>query len=222
MAEGNASCERVPHVSPRCFVVVHAVSKSHNVGTIARCATAFDVEEVWMVGSDKYRTFGSHGAADHVHWRHAPTLEEAKRRLKSEHGACLCGVEIVDGAMPIHHRPFVGPTAFLLGNEGDGLTDKEKNLCDHFVYIPQYGPGTASLNVAVAASIVLHHFAVWAEYPEARRTQHKYVVGPKPMRTGKRGVVGPPPEETIRRRKEQEARRMLEDTVEQEPYLELF
>lgn len=33
----------------------------------------------------------------------------------------------------------------------------------------QYGPGTASLNVAVAASIVLHHFALWAGYEERAR-----------------------------------------------------
>lgn len=35
---------------------------------------------------------------------------------------------------------------------------KECEICDFFVYIPQYGGGTASLNVTVAASIVLHHF----------------------------------------------------------------
>lgn len=33
----------------------------------------------------------------------------------------------------------------------------------------QYGAGTASLNVAVAASIILHHFANWAGYPERQR-----------------------------------------------------
>ena len=38
--------------------------------------------------------------------------------------------------------------------------------CDELVYmyIPQYGRGTASLNVATAAAIVLHHFAEWAKY----------------------------------------------------------
>lgn len=39
-----------------------------------------------------------------------------------------------------------------------GLSEKECEICDFFVYIPQYGGGTASLNVTVAASIVLHHF----------------------------------------------------------------
>lgn len=39
-----------------------------------------------------------------------------------------------------------------------GLSAKECEICDFFIYIPQYGGGTASLNVTVAASIVLHHY----------------------------------------------------------------
>ena len=31
--------------------------------------------------------------------------------------------------------------------------------------------------VAVAASIVLHHFAIWAAYPERQREGYKFVVG---------------------------------------------
>ncbi len=50
----------------------------------------------------------------------------------------------------------------MLGNEGQGLSERQMSLCDSFVYIPQHGQGTASLNVAVACSIVLHHFATWA------------------------------------------------------------
>jgi tRNA(Leu) C34 or U34 (ribose-2'-O)-methylase TrmL len=46
--------------------------------------------------------------------------------------------------------------AFVVGNEGDGLSAAQMEACRHFVRIPQYGTGTASLNVAVAASIVLH------------------------------------------------------------------
>jgi hypothetical protein len=38
-------------------------------------------------------------------------------------------------------------------------------LCDFFVYIPQYGGGTASLDVIVAASIVLHHFGGKSFHP---------------------------------------------------------
>ncbi len=47
-------------------------------------------------------------------------------------------------------------------------------LCDRLVYIPQYGNGTASLNVAIAGSIIMHRFAVWAHMAEQSRTGHKY------------------------------------------------
>jgi tRNA G18 (ribose-2'-O)-methylase SpoU len=29
-----------------CYIILHSVGKRHNVGTIARCATAFGVKEV--------------------------------------------------------------------------------------------------------------------------------------------------------------------------------
>jgi hypothetical protein len=64
------------------------------------------------------------------------------------------------------------------GGQGDGLSAQQEAICDGFVYIPQYGPGTASLNVTVAASIVLHSFAVWAGYEERARDGVKFVVGP--------------------------------------------
>jgi hypothetical protein len=55
--------------------------------------------------------------------------------------------------------------------------------------------GTASLNVTVAASIILHHFAVWAAYPERQREGAKFIVDPKPQRTTVRGQVPLSPEE---------------------------
>lgn len=69
------------------------------------------------------------------------------------------------------------------------------SLCDSFVYIPQHGAGTASLNVTVAASIVLHQFAVWAQYPERQREGAKYAVDSNKQRIATRGVVPPSAEE---------------------------
>ena len=57
----------------------------------------------------------------------------------------------------------------MAGNEGEGLSDLQKSLCDHFVYIPQYGNGTASLNVVCAATVVLSIFGSWAGSQEQPR-----------------------------------------------------
>ena len=81
-----------------------------------------------------------------------------------------------------HLPPFI-----IDGLQGSGLSEAQIRHCDSFVYISQYGPGTASLNVYVAASIVLHHFALWAGYSERSRTGGKFDLGPRPQRTTKRG-----------------------------------
>ena len=62
----------------------------------------------------------------------------------------------------------------MLGNEGSGLNQNQIDVCDHFVYIPQYTTKTASLNVAIAGSIIFHHFGLWAGYQEEERTGYKY------------------------------------------------
>lgn len=93
-------------------------------------------------------------------------------------GARLCGVEITDAAMPVQSHPFEGPTAFMLGNEGVGMSPAQIAACDFFVYIPQHSSATASLNVAVAGAIVLHHFAIWAGLQEQPRSGEKFITRP--------------------------------------------
>lgn len=43
------------------------------------------------------------------------------------------------------------------------MSRRQMRACDGFVYIAQFGTGTASLNVAVAGSIVMHRYALWHE-----------------------------------------------------------
>ena len=51
--------------------------------------------------------------------------------------------------------------AIFMGNEGQGIHPKHLKECQELVRIPQYGVGTASLNVNVAANIVLYRFHQW-------------------------------------------------------------
>jgi len=48
----------------------------------------------------------------------------------------------------------------------------------------------------------MHHFALWAAYPERGREGEKFVVAERRLRTAKRGVVGDAPEEVRARRAE--------------------
>ncbi|URE33765.1 SpoU rRNA Methylase family [Musa troglodytarum] len=198
--------------SVESLVVVHNVAKRHNVGTMARSATAFGVSEIVLVGRRDFNAFGSHGSTSHLRFRHFHSLSQARHYLKAfshkpssrsreERNCDICGVEITDGALSIADHPFRKSTAFLLGNEGTGLSAKECEICDFFVYIPQYGCGTASLNVTVAASIVLHHFGVWAGFPERSREGNKFAVAEKPVKQTRRNYCASSAESIAEERK---------------------
>ncbi|KAL1334731.1 hypothetical protein HN51_063709 [Arachis hypogaea] len=182
------------------YVVVHNIAKRHNVGTLARSATAFGVSELILVGRRDFNSFGSHGSSAHLRFRHFHSLHDARQFLK-EKDFDICGVEITENAMPVNQHPFKKSTAFLLGNEGTGLSAKECEICDFFVYIPQYGGGTASLNVTVAASIVLHHFGVWAGFGERSRDGNKFVVAERPVKQVRRNFCTETEDDIVEERK---------------------
>eukprot|EP00887_Chlorella_sp_A99_P005716 scaffold1.g5716.t1 len=208
-----------------CYLIQFNVSKKHNIGTLARCATAFGVRArdalptpdlpdapalvedistraVWRSLTSSLSLSPSSSYVEFVHFA---TLEECCADLRGRRGCSIIGVEITADAAPVTAHPFRGPTALMLGNEGQGLNERQLKLCDSFVYIPQFGPGTASLNVACAASIVLHHFATWAGYSERPREGTKFVVAERPQRAHARGCVPPTPEEAAAERERRRA-----------------
>jgi tRNA G18 (ribose-2'-O)-methylase SpoU len=142
----------------KCFLVIYNVSKKHNVGSIIRSAAAMNVSEVWVIGKKKLASFGNQGTAKRVVYRFFDDVNHLKTHA-TQSKVQILGVEIMEQAKSIWTFPFSGSTAFVMGNEGTGLSDLEKEICDGFIYIPQYQSNTESLNVSVAAGIVLNHFA---------------------------------------------------------------
>ena len=155
------------------------IQKAKNFGTIIRSAAAFNLQEVFLVEAankkNKIATFGSQGTATKMDMRFFPSTESV-RNYCTEQKISICGIEITPDSKPIQEHPFRGDTLFLLGNEGSGLNSTQIEMCDHFVYIPQYTDKTASLNVAIAGSIIFHHFAIYAKYQEAGRQGEKFDV----------------------------------------------
>ena len=46
--------------------------------------------------------------------------------------------------------------AFVMGNEGQGISQEILDVCDDLLYIPICS--VESLNVSIAASIIMYHF----------------------------------------------------------------
>ncbi len=170
----------------RFYVILTHVAKKQNIGMMLRSACAFGVCEILVAGSKKHTNFfGAQGTEKHSSIRYFDGLKLAVDYARSM-GCIVYGVEIKSGAKSVLEYPYMpgNNVAFMFGNEGDGLSDVQCTFCDQFVYIPQYGDGTASLNVAVAASIIFSGFANWAKYPERSREGEKFLVKPVPQKRG--------------------------------------
>ncbi|GAA5064200.1 tRNA G18 (ribose-2'-O)-methylase SpoU [Thermocatellispora tengchongensis] len=94
-----------------------------------------------------------------VHWVGDPPAWLARRRAE---GAHVLGVELAEDAVRLADLPMARrPTVAVLGHERDGIPPEALDLLDAVVEIPMVGTG-ASLNVAVAGSLVLYKLAGFA------------------------------------------------------------
>ena len=92
-----------------------------------------------------------------VHWVKEPPARWLARQRDG--GSTVVGVELVHGAVRLGDlAPARRRTVMLLGHERSGIPADVLPLLDAAVEIPMLGAG-ASLNVAVAASLVLYRLA---------------------------------------------------------------
>jgi tRNA G18 (ribose-2'-O)-methylase SpoU len=93
----------------------------------------------------------------HVHWA-GPTKDQWIEVMRSD-GWRIVAVELAEDATPLPRlEPAQERTVVLLGHEHAGVPERWVEQADGCVEIPMVGRG-ASLNVAVAGSLVLYRLA---------------------------------------------------------------
>jgi 23S rRNA (guanosine2251-2'-O)-methyltransferase len=60
-----------------------------------------------------------------------------------------------DGDKNLYQSDFSGPTALVMGSEGEGMRRLTRETCDMLVSIPMFGT-VESLNVSVASGVCLY------------------------------------------------------------------
>ncbi len=158
----------------RSFLFLFNIAKQSNFGYLIRTANAFAAEPV-VIGRRSYHTWGAVAETRRTPVHHFYSLDEAMVFVR-EAGCRVTGIEILPEARSVCDDPFQGPTAFMIGNEGTGLTRQQIERCDDFVYVPQYGTA-ASLNINAATAIVLQRFAIWSGRTECPREGKKFRSG---------------------------------------------
>lgn len=143
-------------------VVMDNIRSMHNVGSVFRTADAFLISGICLCGftpqpphRDIHKT--ALGATDSVDWMYYEDTVDAVRDLKAR-GYKVLAIEQTEGSILLDQYGHTNtPTAFVFGNEVDGVRDEVIQVCDGVIEIPQWGM-KHSLNISVAAAVVLWEF----------------------------------------------------------------
>ena len=142
-------------------IVLENIQDPGNLGTIMRSAEGAGAAGVIMSRDtvDIYnpKTIRSTmGSLFRVPFIIADDICKTVCRLKDD------GVKIyaarLDGSNEYYRENYCGPCAVLIGNEGNGLTDKLSSYADKYIRIPMEGR-LESLNAAVSASVIMYEAA---------------------------------------------------------------
>jgi tRNA G18 (ribose-2'-O)-methylase SpoU len=146
---------------PRSAVVVcPRIDNPENLGAVVRIADVFGADAVLAGGRcpdplSRRVLRVSMGSALRVPVIRPDDLASEVGRLRRDHGFETVATVTDPAAEPLGRFRRSGRLALFLGSEGHGLEPAWLALCDRRLTIPMR-PGAESLNVAVAAGIVLH------------------------------------------------------------------
>ena len=140
------------------IIVLDNIRSLSNVGAFFRTADAFRIKALYLCGitacpphREIHKT--ALGADETVKWRYFPTTEEACLQLRADHYQ-MFAVEQVEDSVPLQRFSFLPQTAYIFGNEVDGVSEEALPYCDGAIELPQEGT-KHSLNVSVCAGIVM-------------------------------------------------------------------
>ena len=140
------------------IIVLDNIRSLSNVGAFFRTADAFRIKELLLCGitacpphREIHKT--ALGADETVKWRYFETTEAACQALKAENYKVFA-VEQVEGSLALQDFEFEPHTAYLLGNEVEGVSEEALSYCDGAIELPQEGT-KHSINVSVCAGIIM-------------------------------------------------------------------
>ncbi|SDT14275.1 RNA methyltransferase, TrmH family [Pseudarthrobacter equi] len=172
----DVSLESVLDAGPRLIAVLCQVRDPGNAGTVLRAADSAGADAVVLTGSsvDIYNPKAVRSTAGSLF--HLPVVlgaevadlvEACKARgigILAADGYGSLNLDALQdenarrrltGSGPDSVYDLGGPTAWLFGNEAQGLSAAELELADHRVAVPVYG-AAESLNLGTAATVCLY------------------------------------------------------------------
>ena len=145
---------------PAMLLMLDHLQDPQNVGTLLRTAEVVGAHGVIIPGRRAAEVTpavvnASSGATEHLRIAVVGNLAQTIAETQKA-GVWVVGVEDDEGAQDYDHADLDMPLALVVGAEGPGLARLTRERCDFLIKLPMAGQ-IASLNAAVAGSIVIYH-----------------------------------------------------------------
>ena len=140
------------------LMILENLQDPGNLGTIFRTAEGAGVDGIIM-SSDTVDIYNpktvrsTMGSLYRMPFSYERDMDEVMRRVK-EKGVSVYAAHL-KGKQNYYQENYTKGTAFLIGNEGNGLTDHLAGQADSYIRIPMEGQ-VESLNAAVAAAVLMY------------------------------------------------------------------
>lgn len=139
-------------------LILDGIEDPHNLGSIIRTAETAGVHGIIIpkrraASVNSTVNKASAGAVEHMKIARVTNITDAIDKLKQA-GLWICGTDINTNKY-YYNQDLTGSLGIVIGNEGNGISEKVRKNCDFLVKIPMKGK-IESLNAAVSTGIVVY------------------------------------------------------------------
>lgn len=135
-------------------IAIENLQRDYNMGTIVRCANAFNVNKVHIIGRKQWNKRGAMVTDLYMNIQYYDDVAAFDKAMKAA-GRDIIAIDIVEGAKGLAQTALPKKSVLVFGAEGPGLSKELLKTAKEVVKIEQFG-STRSVNVGVAAGIAMY------------------------------------------------------------------
>jgi len=137
-------------------IAVENLERDFNMGTIVRTANAFNVSRVHVIGRKQWNRRGAMVTDAYMNIDYHATASDFAAAMQQA-GRSIVAVDNVPGARNLAEVGLSKDAVLVFGSEANGISEELLGIAADVVQIEQDG-STRSVNVGVAAGIVMYHW----------------------------------------------------------------
>ena len=136
-------------------IMMQHINGDFNISTFIRNGNAFGAREIFYWGKKKWDRRGAVGSHNYKQLTHLSSFEDIQSLKKGRRFIAIDN-NIERDSKKLNDFTPMENDIYVFGEESCGIQKEVLDICDEFVYIPQWG-SVRSVNVGTASGIIMQY-----------------------------------------------------------------